>query len=44
MRPGPKLDLALSLETPIIGESRENPSDLEMGLSQAMSGNSTKLS
>ena len=31
--PGHKMELALSLETPIIGESREVQSDLEMGLS-----------
>ena len=32
-----KMDLALSLKTPITGESREVQSDLEMGISQAMS-------
>ena len=35
-----KMYLALSLETPITGKSREVQSDLEMGL---MSGNSRKL-
>ena len=38
-----KMDLALSLKTPITGESREVQSDLEMGCSQVMSGNSRKL-
>lgn len=41
--PGHKLDLVLSLKTSITGESREIQSDLEMGLSQAMSENSRKL-
>ena len=38
-----KMYLALSLETPITGKSREVQSDLEIGRSQVMSGNSRKL-
>ena len=37
------MDLSVSLETPIVRESREIQTDLEMGLSQAMLGNSRKL-
>ena len=37
------MDLALSLETPILRETGEIQSELEMGLNQAMSGNSRKL-
>ena len=36
-------DLALSLETSIVGDSRKIQSDFEMGLSQAMSRNSRRL-
>lgn len=38
-----KMDFALSLKTPITGESREVQLDLKMGRSQVMSGNSRKL-
>lgn len=41
--PGHKMDLALSLDTPIFRESTEIQTDLEKGFSQAMLGNSIIL-
>ena len=38
-----KMYPALSLKTPITGESREVQSDLDTGLSQVMSGKAKKL-
>lgn len=38
-----KLDLELSLETPIVGASKEIQSGLEMGLNRAMPGKSRKF-
>lgn len=41
--PGHKIDFTISLKTPMTRERRDIQANLEMGLSQVLSGNSRKL-